>query len=79
MSEFVQDVEVVTLSFPGKESGTKFVWWGGISLSLRCVKVKSKKSVNVCSICGGSFVKEFDKCLVDFPNQRRFGEKKDSL
>ena len=64
----MQDGEVVTLSFPCEEGGTKFVWWGGISLGLRCIKVKSKKRVNVRSICGGSLVKESGESLVDFSN-----------
>ena len=74
----MKDGEVVTLSLPCKEGSTKFVGWDGVSLSLRCVEVKSNKCVNVRSVCGGSLVKEFGDSLVDFSNNRGFDKKKDS-
>ena len=70
--------EVVALPFPGKKSCTKFVRWGGISLSLRCVEMKSNERVNVRSVCGGSLVKEFGDSLVDLSNNGGFDKKKDS-
>ena len=74
----MKDGEVVTLSLPCKEGSTKFVGWGGVSLSLRCVEMKSNERVNVRSVCGGSLVKEFGDSLVDFSNNRGFDKKKDS-
>ena len=68
----------MTLSLPCKQGSTKFVGWGGVSLSLRCVEVKSNKCVYVRSVCGGSLVKEFGDSLVDFSNNGGFDKKKDS-